>query len=255
MKSAKDVVNERYNEYISNYKYTWVRRFVWSNSRGGAKPTTSIIEFFKETGILNDIEHKITLDDFFKQTEELANRYVCWVKTKTSKYSKEEIGDMLKFFIGAIGEFFIVCLLSEMKCIIKFDKTNNIQYRYDFRKVSPNLPNDRDFGVDLTCFANGKPSVIQVKWWNRYSKIEPSLEVFQKLMSEGKVRNYCDDDDDHNRFLFWTGKEDSVTKKLKDCGYSKWCVCFGEYSITDVIDNRAEEDFWNHLYQKLIELI
>lgn len=255
MKIAKDIIKEKFDRYINEYKKNWELRFIWSNSKNEAKCTISIIQFFKETGILNDIEHKITLDGFFNQTEKLANEYTNWVKSQTSEYSDKEIEDMHNFFIGAIGEFFIVCLLSEMKCIYKFDKEHHSCYRYDFRMISPNLQNDKDFGVDLTCISNGKPSVIQVKWWNRFSKNKPGIEVFQKLMSEGKVRNYCNDNDDHNRFLFWTGCEEDITKKIKDCGYDKWCVCFGNYSISEVIDNRAEEDFWNILYQKLIELI
>lgn len=257
MKTSREIVEEKYKTYIDNCKEVWKNRFTWRNKYGDPKYTTGIVQFFKETKILDELEHVNTLKDSFTQISNLAKKYTTWVKSKTIEgfsYSEKEIKDMENFFIGAIGEFFIVCLLTKMKCIIKFNKVKDTISRYDFKMVSPTLQNEKDLGVDLTCIANGKPSVIQIKWWNPYSEDKPNIEVFQKLVSEGLVKGYCNPEENDNHFLFWTGDEKYTTKKLDDYGYQKYCVDFGDFSIGQVINNRAEEDFWNYFYDKLSKL-
>lgn len=251
-------VIEKYNKYIENYQEVWANRFTWRDSKGDKKPTTNIVEFFKETKPFDEIKHVDSLDGMFKQTNELAVKYRNWVNDKSKAtgfvYSKKDLNNMYNFFIGAIGEFFVVCLLTEIGCINKYDVEAGTVRRYDFSKVAPLLPEDTDLGVDLTCMANDKPSVIQVKWWNPYNKERKlEMDVFHKLVSVGHVCGYCKPDEKDNRFLFWTGFERKTTKLLRRFNYHHWCVDLGDISIGNVIKERVETHFWDVFYEKLWE--
>lgn len=253
-------VIEKYNKYIENYRSVWENRFTWRDRRGDKKPTTNIVEFFKDTKVFDGIKHTNTLEEMFKQSDILAGKYEKWVLKKSfevgSPYSETDLKDMHNFFNGAIGEFFIVCLLTEIKSIDKYDEVSKMVRRYDFTCVSPLLPEDDDIGVDLTCVANDKPSVIQVKWWNKFGddkKVKMNMDVFHKLISVGLVKEYCRLDEKDNRFLFWTGKESKSTKIIRRMNYQNWCTDFGDLSIGAVVDKRVDIHFWDVFYEKLSE--
>lgn len=117
-------------------------------------------------------------------------------------------------------------------------------------------PNGYDTGIDFYGLMNGIPSVIQVKWWNKYSKeANITLDIFQKLFADGVANDYIvgDGSQTKNLFLMWTGSENEVYKKLETFSSNKLIrkiVVIGEESWSRACldtDTVFWEEFWSSL--------
>ena len=145
----------KYNEFLTNEQSTWKNRFTWLGVDGRTpKHTTNILRFIAETDAVKELQGIYNVTDRYKKVDELANKYVLWVQSKGNNYSKKVCTDIRNFFVGALGEFFFVELLNEVRCLYIPIPSSNEFKRFDFHYVSPMLKNDRDFGLDLVGVAN-----------------------------------------------------------------------------------------------------
>ena len=241
----------KYNDFIQNEIDTWKSRFTWLGTDGRTpKHTTTIAKFFNETKCIDSIS-TTNVNDLYQKVSNLADSYVEWVQSKGNNYKKQACDNMKKFFIGALGEFFFVELLNEVRCLYIPDPTSKTFKRYDFHYVSPNLSTDKDFGIDLTGVANDTPVVMQVKFWNPYGKTKLPIEVFQKADSEGTRNGYINMSDDNNIFLCWLGSEESGLYPIKENKvYKNKIVVIGRDSFNFSINN-TNKIFWSYIFDKL----
>ena len=248
---------ENYNSFVENKVETWKARFTWRGLTGkDPKYTTGLDKFFIETGILSEIKVPKNSAEVFAFAESLATSYVEWVKGKGTKYSNKEYEDMKDFCKGAIGEFFFVELLSEVKCLMVPTGDDGREFvRYDFNYVSPLLKGDKDFGVDLMGVANDVPCVLQVKFWNPFGKEKISIDLYQKAISEGIIRYRCiNPDDNHNVFLCWLGAEKKAYIPISSAKeYKDKIVAIGFTTLEASINNR-NSIFWNGFVKHLSEI-
>lgn len=242
----------KYNNFIKNEIATWKTRFTWMGTDGRTpKHTTTISRFFSETNAIESIATTIDVNTLYQELDSLAERYVEWVQSKGHNYSKRACTDMRNFFIGALGEFFFVELLNEVRCLYIPKPSSNEFKRYDFHYVSPSLSGDRDFGIDLTGVANDVPVVMQVKFWNPFGKTKLPIEVFQKADSEGTRNGYINMSDDNNIFLCWLGSEESGIYPIKgNKVYRNKIVVIGRNTLNFSINN-TNKIFWSNLFGKL----
>lgn len=246
-------VIEKYNTFVESKIETWKARFTWRGLSGkDPKYTTSLDKFFAETGVLSAIKHPKNSAELFTFADSLASFYVDWVKGKDIKYSNKEYEDMKDFCKGAIGEFFFVELLNEVRCVITLSDGQAI--RYDFHYVSPSLKGEKDFGVDLTGVANDVPVVFQVKLWNPFGKERVPVELFQKAAFEGIYNGIINKDDDSNIFLCWLGIENKAYMSAKsNPALKNKVVVIGYDALNGTINNR-NQIFWDGFVKSLSEI-
>lgn len=242
----------KYNNFVENEVATWKNRFTWMGTDGRTpKHTTTIIKFLNETNSIDAIATITNTNDLYKGFADLAEKYVEWVQSKGNNYSKTACNDMRNFFIGALGEFFFVELMNEVRCLYIPIPSSNEFKRYDFHFVSPSLSADRDFGIDLTGIANDVPVVMQVKFWNPFGKTKLPMEVFQKADSEGTRNEYIKQTDDNNIFLCWLGSEESGLNPIKgNKVYKNKIVVIGRNTL-DFSINNTNKIFWSYFFEKL----
>ena len=244
----------KHKEFIENEFETWKSRFTWCGADGRTpKHTTTIFKFFAETDVLKNIARVCNTTNLYEQLCTMSELYIEWVMSKGRPYKKKEYEDMRKFFIGALGEFFFVELLNEVRCLYIYNTSTKVFDRFDFHYVSPNLTTINDFGIDLTGVANDTPCVFQVKFWNPFGKYAVSMDVFQKADSEGTRNGYIKQEDDNNIFLCWLGGESCGERIIKENKvYKNKIVVIGKMSL-DASVNERNKLFWDGLYDKLID--
>lgn len=246
-------VFEKFNQYIVEPDSHWRKRLTWMGLDGiSPKHSTSILKFNEETNIFSYMSPMIEKTiDFFKEVDKLADEYVNWVKSKNKGYTNTEYGDMHKFFVGAIGEVFDYFVF-ENKTMKVLDE-HNVVKNYCFENLSPTLINEFDFGVDFTGYANGVPSVFQVKFWNPFSKKSKiTIDVIQKLYSEGIVNNFVDNKVPNNMFICCLQDEKTIYDMLKKTNYIKNVVVIGMNAFKLTVDD--DMDFWDLFRDRLSNL-
>ena len=247
---------EKYNTFIENKVETWKARFTWRGLSGkDPKYTTGLDKFFSETGILSEMKTPKNSAELFAFADSLATSYVEWVKSKGTKYSNKEYEDMRDFCKGAIGEFFFVELLNEVKCLMVPSADDGREFvRYDFNYVSPSLKGEKDFGVDLTGVANDVPSVFQVKLWNPFGKEKVPIELYQKAICEGVLNGCIDNNQSNNVFLCWLGTEKKAYLPISSAkNYKDKIVAVGFTTLEASINNR-NAIFWDGFMKHLSEI-
>lgn len=242
----------KYNEFLANESTTWKCRFTWLGVDGKTpKHTTNIARFINETNAIEDLRGVYNVTDLYKKVDELANKYVSWVQSKGNNYNKKICTDIRNFFVGALGEFFFVELLNEVRCLYTPIPSSNEFKRFDFHYISPMLKNDRDFGLDLVGVANDKPIVIQVKFWNPFGKEKLPMEIFQKADSEGCRNEYINPQDNDNIFLCWLGSEERGFNVIKENKVFKNKIVVIGRTTLDFSINNTNKIFWEYLGVKL----
>ena len=244
-------ITDKYAEYKENEVDTWRRRFTWCGLDGrNPKHTTSIFKFNSETDAFSKMNRVNNTEDLLNAVKKMSVEYVNWVKSKKgNEYVKLEYEDMERFFQGAIGEYFFYKLFEDVKCVLSPDNGGVIT-RYDFNFVSPTLCEEDDLGVDLYSIVNDIPSVIQVKFWNPWTKHGISIKTIQSAFAEGVSNNVIDKNEKGNVFICFLGQEQSVYDKVRSTGYRNNVVAIGKTSLAYTIDNR-NKIFWNNLKEGL----
>jgi len=244
---------KKYNDYKNDEMNVWLHRFTWGGLDGlSPKVTTNIFRFFNETNVLHNVEHCNTTDELWTSVSNLANDYVKWVCTKTNGYSQKEQDNMRDFFVGAIGEYFFVHLFEFAKSLdIPVD---DVYTRFDFNYVSPTLPNEDDYGIDVTGIVNDVPCVLQVKFWNPYGTKNVDMEIFQKAFADGVMNDIISKDHKHNVILCWLGVEEKgLANILRNKPYKDKVLAIGLKTLSVAVNNRYQI-FWDKFYEKLANL-
>ena len=243
---------KHFENYIAKKDSTWNSRFTWRGRNGkDPKHTISIMKFAAETGAFKSIEHPNNTTDLFTVINNLSNVYVNWVKTKKDNYSKDDLVDLKAFFIGAIGEFFVVKLLTDVKCLMVSNDGDGNFTRYDFNYVSPTVYLEADNGIDVYCIANDIQSVMQVKFWSPFSKAKIEPDVYRYMIGEGAMHKYINLEENNNTFLFWLGGEHAGKMSInKDKEKMKHAVVIGKQTLDASINGR-NQIFWDSFYSAL----
>jgi hypothetical protein len=243
----------RYNKVSGEI---WKNRFTWKESGKYPKHTTSIYNFLQSTNILNNITYAYNVCDLFKLIDKLSDEYIEWVKSKHKSYTKKDYDNMKTFFIGAIGEYFVFRLLNDVKCIMVSIDGDAKCERFDFNYVSPTLSGEEsDCGIDMYCIANDVQSVMQIKFWNPFTKNKLEPKIYHSMNSEGIDKEFINHSDNNNIFLFWLGNENTAYSSIvgKETIRKKHFVVIGKKSLMASIDNRNKV-FWDNFYKSLQEL-
>ncbi len=243
-------MKERYDIFKSDEWAIWKNRLTWCGLYGNApKPSISIWNFNKETNALDEFRGVTNVDSLYKASKLVAKKYIEWVKNSDDIYTEVEYADMFNFFVGGIGEFFFLYLLSEVKCL--YVKENGRLVRYDFNYTAPLLIGEKDFGIDMTGVVNDKNCVIQVKFWNPYSDEILTTDILQKAYAEGVLNEYIDPKQGKNVVICWLGSEDMVSRHLHDNKKLQEHIVFiDKRTLSQSIDGRNTV-FWNNLTKKL----
>lgn len=248
---------KHYEKYITSINEVWKNRFTWKGLSGrDPKHTTSIVKFNEATKSFENIEPVYTVSELFTLIDNLSNDYITWVKTKGKTYSSSEYADMKRFFVGAIGEYFVTKLLNDVKCLMVYRDSRKTYERFDFSYVSPTISGkENDYGVDIYCVSNDVPSVMQVKFWNPYTREKLTPDIYNKLYTEGEGNEYIHHEDENNIFLFWLGSENTARTNVvgNNKNRDKHFVVIGRQSLMASIDDR-NRIFWDNFYKSLKKL-
>ena len=244
------MIRKNYENYMSDADGVWNARFTWIKDRKDQKWESSIPRFDEATDALSKLNGIHNADDLFKGVESLADEYVGWVKSNWGNYSKEYYEDMHRFFVGAIGEFFFFKLLTDVKCLLIPDQSGSLN-RYDFNLVSPELSQFNDYGIDLYGLADDVPSVMQVKFWNRFARHDPGIKAIQGMIADGIMSDAIDKSQNNNAFICFLGNESSIySHLLKDWRkYRNNVVPLGRKALC-AVENR-NKFFWESLVDSL----
>lgn len=244
---------KHFEKYSASINDVWKNRFTWKGMTGkDPKHTTSIRKWEEATKAFEKIERVYTVSELWTLVDKLSNDYVSWVKSIKKDYSAKEYNDMKYFFIGAVGEYFVVKLLSDVKCLMVCMDGRQFE-RFDFNYVSPTLSGkESDCGVDIYCTANDVPSVMQVKFWSPYKKVNPEPVVYQKLFCEGVEHDYISHTEEKNIFFFWLGGENTAKMTIvgNERTREKHLIVIGRQSLAASIDKR-NKIFWDNFYDSL----
>lgn len=250
-----------YNLYAENKYQVWKDRFVWLKRAKDPQYRIGIMRFIRET---DEIEKVIesgvptNSNELFNTINQLADKYVAWVRAKDGSvqdYSEDDYKDMHNHFVGAMGEYFFVYLLTEVRCILSYNQHKEFA-RFDFRYTA--LYRGKDFGIDLTSIVSSEDDdmscALQVKFWNPFEDGEtPDMSVFQKLGFEAYRNEYADPKKDHNLFLCWLGDESVIYSLLSNNEpLQKAVSVIGKRSLDATVNNR-NRFFWVGLFQSLAD--
>lgn len=247
-----DKIKEAYETFKSNEINIWLERMVYKKGKK-MFTTASIDKFIKSQNTFELYKDSMNVKSFCSLINDMSNAYISWARIQegSDAYDETDFCNMQNMFKGFIGEYFCY-FYGENKTM--FITTKGV---YGVRYMSPNY--GLDTGIDFFGLMNGVPSVMQVKWWNQYSKDSViTLELFQKLCADGSTNDYIDGNDDSIKdlFLLWTGSEYDVYKMLNKFSANKLTrkiVVIGEESW---MCSRLDTDcvFWEYFWKSLSKI-
>lgn len=246
-----------YEKFSQNKHSNWENRFTWRKGKIISN-STSINRYNAETLAFSNIKIAKNTNELFSIIEDTASDYVYYVKSKGySYYNSKDYADLRNFFVGAIGEYFFYFLLTELHAMDVFTSYDEM-CRIDFNYVAPALPSvlKKDLGVDMTCYANDTPSVLQIKFYNPNIKSKFRVkEIVQSMCAEGSVKNIINTRESSNMYICHIGKESVVYNWIKKFGefYRKNVICIGENSLNYTVNNK-NTIFWQKFHKSLSEL-
>lgn len=251
-------MENRYNTYIVNKENTWLDRFTWNGLYNDLpQNAVSIVNFEQETQAFKKLAELTDARTFYKEVSKLAMAYVQWCITK-DKYDAMEQQDLRNFFMGAVGEFFFMVLLQEVRCIlIKNLITRKIE-RFDFSYVCPRLEGEIDYGVDLTGkISNGstyRNCAIQVKFWNPDTDTPITNKIASGVFADAVCNNFIDIRESNNIVVCWLGDTRKVSRFLKENRKLYKHIVFIDMEALDNSVNKSNPFFWKTLREKLINI-
>ena len=242
---------KKYNtSYKENFKSIWKNRFLWKGLNGNETFGTINILRFLETVEFSEWKD---IDSFYKWVIDSAAKYQVWCSGR-KQLSVKESDSLRNHFIGALGEFFFVNALSFGR---KFAINKTL---YSFDDVSL-ISDVEDFGIDACCrlsFGNEtENAVIQIKFWNPFSKEKVSAELVLKAYSQGDLEDFIEPKIQKKPIIIcWLGNEKSVSIYLKQYEklYKKVLI-IDKKELQKNLDN-LDNIFWSEkLPETLKELI
>lgn len=242
-------VEKKYAEFKKQEDKTWLDKMVWTKGQNIFN-SGSIDRFIRETNPFTDDTVVNTVDDYFKFIDKLSNKYESWVKEKDSSFKNSDFADMKNFFKGFFGEYFCYRIVEDTTRLLSQNEL------YCIRCMSPNLLNEDDNGIDFTAIVNNRPSVIQVKWWNRWvddAENFLSNKTFQCLGYEGASAGYItiNEQPEKNMYFIWLDNEEKAYNVINKNPRTKGrIVVFGK-ETWDFSINGRDTLFWVGLWNKI----
>lgn len=252
MTTFEDKIKESYMTFKSNEKNIWLERMVYKKGKR-MFTSASIDRFIKFRNPFESYKDALSVKSFCTLINNISDKYVLWIKEQdgADAYNETDFCNMQNMFKGFMGEYF--CYFYGEN-VTRFITTKGI---YGVRYMSPNYGTDT--GIDFFGLMNGVASVMQVKWWNQYSKDAViTFDIFQKLFSDGVSEEYIVGDGSSTKclFLLWTGSESDVYKMLnvfKDRKITKKIVVIGEETwMRSCLD--TDIAFWESFWKSLSEI-
>lgn len=251
----KETLQKKYLKFKSEERQNWLDKMVWCKNGKYPFNTGAYDKFIKKRKPFENLNINNVVD-YFKFIDNLSNEYVSWAKSVDSNYTDDDYVDMKDSFKGFFGEWFSYRVAEDTTRLIA---KNNL---YTIRYMSPNLINEDDNGIDFTAIINDEPSVIQVKWWNKWSTKDSkntylSEKVFQSLGYEGATAGYISltDEAKENMFFIWLASEEEAYKVInKNPRLKGRVVVFGEDTWNFSI-NGKDTYFWENIWNELLKII
>lgn len=253
------LMENRFNQYLNDYKNCWLDRFTWKGIFGDTpKHSISIVNFAKQTTFLDNIPIVSNVINFHKKINNLSDQYIKWVISIDNSYTQEELEDIKNFFLGAIGEYFFVFLLTENKRILIKTATNSKLQNYDFNYIAPRLKGEYDVGVDLTgVISYGQElhnCALQVKFWNPFIDTPITNKIIQGIHSDAICNNFIDNNENNNIIVCWLGNTQNVSKYLIANKLLYKHIIFIDNNALDNSINYQNKLFWMKLNDALKDI-
>lgn len=251
------IIEDKYKKFKSQEKDVWLDKMVWS--KGQKMFNSGSYDKFIKSDSMPEIPPIKNTEDYFKFVDKVSETFILWAKKIDNTYEESDYIDMGKDIKGFFGEWFSYRVAEDTIRILTENKDYVIRY------MSPNLIDEDDNGIDFTAIINDEPSVIQVKWWNKWviknknRKDDEYLseKIFQSLGYEGQVAGYIDltPEPKENMFFFWLGPEEDVYRIInKNPRIKGRVVVFGEDTWNFSV-NGKDEYFWSNLWDGLFKII
>lgn len=173
--------------------------------------------------------------------------YMYQAKVQNENYKENDYIDMEHFFKGFFGEYFCYRIAEDTTRLFSQNEL------YCIRCMAPNLIEEDDNGIDFTAIINDEPSVIQVKWWNKWGDNYLTNAVFQKLGYEGAVAGYTTltEIPKKNMYFIWLDKEQNAYNIINKNPRTKGRVVVWGKETWDFSINGRDKMFWENLWEKI----
>lgn len=239
-------VKKKYIEFKKNEKEIWQNKMVWQSGKkifnnGNIDKFIKEIKPFTADTIVN------TVDEFFIFLDKISVQYKDWAKVQNENYKENDYIDMEHFFKGFFGEYFCYRIAEDTTRLFSQNEL------YCIRCMAPNLIEEDDNGIDFTAIINDEPSVIQVKWWNKWGDNYLTNAVFQKLGYEGAVAGYTTltEIPKKNMYFIWLDKEQNAYNIINKNPRTKGRVVVWGKETWDFSINGRDKMFWENLWEKI----
>ena len=246
-------VEKKYYTFKEKEIETWRDKMVWQKGKSIFNKG-SIDRFIKEKNPFTPETVVTNVDEYFSFIDRLSAQYETWAKNIDANFKDDEYDDMKKWFKGFFGEYFCYRIAEDTTTLI----SKNELYR--IRCMSPNLIDEDDYGIDFTAIINDEPSVIQVKWWNRWADKDKesflSHKVFQSLGYEGAAAGYIAISElpKKNMYFIWLDNEENAYSIINKNQRTKGRVVVFGKETWDFSINGRDKLFWEKLWNCINEL-
>lgn len=240
-------IEKKYAEFKKNEAKIWQNKMIWQNSKNVFN-SGSIDKFIGEVNPFTPDTIVNTVDDFFTFIDNIiCPTYIKWAKEQNGNYKENDYIDMGNFCKGFFGEYFCYRIAEDTTTLF----SQNELYR--IRCMSPNLYNEDDNGIDFTAIINDEPSVIQVKWWNKFEDKNLSNKIFQSLGYEGATGGYITLTENlkKNMYFIWPNNEKKVYDIINKNPRTKGRVVVWGKETWDFSINGRDKLFWENLWNKI----
>lgn len=126
---------------------------------------------------------------------------------------------------------------------------------YHINNVAPCMSHG-DFGIDATCnlAIDGldREVVVQIKFWNRFSKFKLNTSIAQAAYAQGCAENIIDQKDDKNTIICWLGNDKNVSNMLKSNKAMYKHLVFIDSRVLD-LQNIKDVHFWKEYLPEYIK--
>ena len=220
------------------------------------KYSTNLIKFLSQCssdfwGTLSNITNVNTYRNFIDK--KVVPKYIEWVKSVEPTYSNAENDDMRNFCIGAFGEIFFNCLLTNVNSLL----VSNEMYHFQNVVPVPLKSSEHDFGVDAVCtYSVGvkeKDCAIQIKFWNPFAGTTLNMSVIQGVFGQAVAEELIKPEETKNVIICWLSTDNEVSSFLKENKALYRHVVFIDAKTLNQNINNQVPFFWRDILPKYIK--
>lgn len=248
---------ERFEYYINNKHDVWLSKLTWKGMYGDMpKYSTNLIKFLSQCSsdfweTLSNITNVNTYRNFIDK--KVVPKYIEWVKSVEPTYSNAENDDMRNFCIGAFGEIFFNCLLTNINSLL----VSNEMYHFQNVVPVPLKSSEHDFGVDAVCtYSVGvkeKDCAIQIKFWNPFAGTTLNMSVIQGVFGQAVAEELIKPEETKNVIICWLSTDNEVSSFLKENKALYRHVVFIDAKTLNQNINNQVPFFWRDILPKYIK--